>query len=37
MLTLTPIVDEMATRLDNLEASILARDTQDEVNRTPKK
>jgi len=27
----------MATRIDNLEASILARDAQDEANRTPKK
>ncbi|KFY87146.1 hypothetical protein V500_07162 [Pseudogymnoascus sp. VKM F-4518 (FW-2643)] len=33
----TSIVDEMARRLDQLEASILARDSQDDANRTPKK
>ncbi|KAL5347646.1 hypothetical protein ACLOAV_007055 [Pseudogymnoascus australis] len=30
-------MDEMARRLDHLEASILARDSQDDANRTPKK
>lgn len=30
-------VDDMATRLDSLEASILARDMQDDGNHTPKK
>ncbi|KFY07226.1 hypothetical protein V492_07323 [Pseudogymnoascus sp. VKM F-4246] len=30
-------MDEMARRLDHLEASILARDSQDDPNRTPKK
>ncbi|OBT72886.1 hypothetical protein VF21_08041 [Pseudogymnoascus sp. 05NY08] len=30
-------MDEMARRLDHLESSILARDSQDDANRTPKK
>ncbi|OBT61129.1 hypothetical protein VE03_10841 [Pseudogymnoascus sp. 23342-1-I1] len=30
-------MDEMARRLDHLEASILTRDSQDDANRTPKK
>lgn len=30
-------MDEMAARLDSLEASTLARDMQDDANRTPKK
>ncbi|ELR02323.1 hypothetical protein VC83_01409 [Pseudogymnoascus destructans] len=30
-------MDEMARRLDHLESSILARDSQDDASRTPKK
>ncbi|KFY20561.1 hypothetical protein V491_03623 [Pseudogymnoascus sp. VKM F-3775] len=30
-------MDEMAKRLDHLEASILARDSQDDASHTPKK
>lgn len=37
MLTRHMVVDEMAARLDSLEASTLARDMRDDANPTPKK